>query len=98
VGGYSALGVGAVSAAAAAWLTVSAHALSTSARNATTNQETVDLNQQLTTRRRWAGLSYGIAGTAAVTGGLLLLWPRDRVQPLGTFDGSAGTVGLAGGF
>lgn len=97
--GYAALGTAAVSAAVAIGLTVSARQVSQQARSAPSQRETADLNQRLSTRRGWAEVSYGLAGTAALGGVWLLFGPRSAaVQPTGAFDSTSGTLGLAGEF
>ena len=99
VTGYTALGVAGASTAVAAGLAIWARRLSQEARGAASQTETVALNQRLADRRRWAGISLGVAGTAAVAGGFALLWPRSPVQPTWTLgQSSSGTLGLAGGF
>ena len=49
-------------------------------------------------RRRSAEIWGGAAGAAAIAGGLLLLWPQSPVQPTWSLGGSAGMLGVAGGF
>ncbi len=98
--GTTALGLAAVSAGAAFGWTVAARQASQEARAATSQQATAQLNQRLAERRRWAEVSYGLAGTALLGGAWLLFGPRGTVQPQGTFDtrSGAGTVGVAGDF
>jgi hypothetical protein len=96
--GLAALGVGAAATVAAVVISISAHGLSEDAHRATSNQSTAMLNDQLSTRNTWAAVSYGVAGAAAVSGALLLLWPDGPVHGLATADRSSASLGLSGRF
>jgi hypothetical protein len=98
--GTAALGLAAVSASAAFGWTVAARQASQEARAATSQQATADFNQRLADRRRWAEVSYGIAGAALLGGAWLLFGPRGTVQPQGAFDSrsGSGTIGVTGDF
>jgi hypothetical protein len=100
LGGYTALGVAGASAAVAAGLAIWARRLSQEAHGAPSQATTGALNRQLADRRRWAEISIGAAGGAAIAGGLLLLWPQSPVQPMwsAAAGGSSGAFGFAGNF
>ncbi len=84
---------------AALGLAVSSQQLSREANSPSISQsETAALNDRMASRRRLAQISAGLAGAAALTGAWLLFAPRTTVYPLGAFDNTSGTIGLAGGF
>jgi Caspase domain len=102
VTGYTALAVAGASTLVGVGLAEWARRLSQEAESNPIQTDAAALNQRRQDRRRWAAISFGVAGGAAIAGGFALLWPQSPVQPVWTAGGSAAgplsTFGLAGGF
>jgi hypothetical protein len=97
--GRAAVGVAALSAVAAIWLTASARSFAANRPGANSSElEAAAFNDRLATKTLSAGVAGGVAAAGAIAGALLLLWPTEGVRPYGTIDRELAAVGLGGRF
>lgn len=98
IAGVTAAGVAGASLIAGAALTWSAHSLANEARGAPSQVDAAALNRGVGPRNDWARAGFAVAGTAALTSALLLLWPSSGVYAMAAASTNAGSLDLGGRF
>jgi hypothetical protein len=97
-GGIAGAGVATAALIAGTALTWSARSLADDARHASSQQRAAALNDRMSERLTWSRVSYGLAGAAALTSALMLLWPRGDLYASGDAGGDLAMLQVGGKF
>jgi hypothetical protein len=96
--GAALLSVGAAGAAVGVYGLLSARALQERSGSGTSQVDVADANQKIHSRNVASAIGFGVAGVAATTGLLLVLWPEGHATVAWDPHSGAGTMALHGTF